>query len=290
MIYLLASILSSTIVLVIFRSLQNSTAVTRHVIVVNYAAAAIAGSILFDVEWSFASNRWFWPAAIEGVGFYVVFRMIALATQRAGITVASIATKMSVVIPTFIGIIALSESISVLKLAGLICGILAVFIAAGIRLNNSTQIQAASQHSINRWLLPILVFIGTGLIDASFKIFQVYGLTDAQFPGFVITIFGFAFLAAGFHHLLLPDKKVNRYSAVFGVALGIANLGTVYFILKALAVPGWESSIVYPLNNFGIVVASTIAGILLFGERLTTHLKLSLGFAVASITLLYTAS
>jgi len=290
MTYLLASILSSTIVLVIFRTLENSTAVTRHTIVVNYLAAALAGSILFDVDWNFASNKWFWPAAIEGVGFYVVFRMIALTTQRAGITVASIATKMSVVIPTFFGIIALSESVSIFKLAGLICGIISVFMAAGVSVKNSTQTGPASQYSIGRWLLPILVFTGTGLIDASFKIFQIHGLTDAQFPGFIITIFGFSFLAAGFHHLLLPDKKINRYSAAFGVTLGLANLGTVYFILKALAVPGWESSIVYPLNSFGIVLVSTLAAITLFGERLTTALKLSLGFAVASITLLYAAS
>jgi len=147
-----------------------------------------------------------------------------------------------------------------------------------------------SQYSVAGWLLPLLVFVSTGLIDASFKIFQIQGLTDKQFPGFVITIFGFAFIAAFIHHLYLPDKKINKASAGFGIALGLANLGTVYFILKALALPGWESSIVYPLNNFGIVLASTLAAIVLFGERLTMMTKLGFGFALSSIVLLYVAS
>ena len=220
--------------------------------------------------------------------------MIALTTQRNGITVASIATKMSVVIPTLIGIVALGESVSVFKVGGLICGLLSVFFAVGFRVRpqsgSDLQTNKGSQSSIVGWLLPLLVFVCTGLIDASFKLFQIQGLTDKQFPGFVITIFGFAFIAALIHHLFSPDKKINKASVGFGVALGLANLGTVYFILKALALPGWESSIVYPLNNFGIVLASTLTAIVLFGERLTMTTKLGFGFALSSIVLLYVAS
>jgi len=276
--YIFASILASTLILVLFRWMQHSEAVTRHAIVVGYLTSAIAGAMLFDVDWSLTSQGWFIPAAIEGVGFYLVFRMMALTTELAGITVASIATKMGVVIPTFIGIIALGESIDVFKIGGLIFGILAVLLAAGARVK------------VAKWFLPLAVFICTGLIDASFKLFQIWGLNDAQFPGFVITIFGFAFITAGAHHVLLPNRLINRVSVFSGVVLGLANLGTVYFLLKALAQPGWESSIVYPLNNFGTVLASTITAIVLFSERPATTTKLSLCAATISIALLYAAS
>jgi len=89
--------------------------------------------------------------------------------------------------------------------------------------------------------------------------------------------------------MLLPNRMVNRVSIVSGILLGLANLGTVYFLLKALSVPSWESSIVYPLNNFGIVLASTLVAVLFFGERLTTSVRLSLCFATGSIVLLYAA-
>lgn len=276
--YILASILASTLILALFRWMQTSSAVGRHAIVVGYLTSAVAGAMLFGVDWNLSSRGWFWPAAIEGVVFYIVLRMMALTTELAGITVASIATKMSVVIPTLIGIIALSESISLFKVGGLVLGILSVLLAAGVRAK------------VANWALPLLVFLCTGLIDASFKLFQIWGLTDTQFPGFMITIFGFAFITAGIHHLLLPDRIINRVSAASGVVLGLANLGTIYFMLKALAQPDWESSIVYPLNNFGVVLASTLTAIFLFDEKPATTTKLSLCAATMSIALLYAAS
>lgn len=278
MFYIIASIGSSTLILVLFRWMQHSGAVTRHAIVVSYLASVLAGAMLFNIDWRFASNGWFWPAALEGIGFYVVFRMMALTTQVTGITVASIATKMSVVIPTLIGIVALGESVNLLKTGGLLFGFLSVFLAAGSRIK------------VSKWALPLLVFLCTGLIDASFKLFQIWGLTDAQFPGFIVTIFGFAFLAGSIHHIAQPERMINRMSLISGIVLGLANLGTVYFILKALAQPGWESSIVFPLNNFGIVLASTLVAIVLFGEKPVLATKLSLCAAIMSIVLLWAAS
>lgn len=278
MVYIVASILASTTILILFRWMAGSSAVTRHAIVVGYLTSAVAGATLFDVDWQFISQQWFWFAALEGAAFYLVFRMMAVTTEQAGITVASIATKMSVVIPTLIGILALGESVNLLKISGLVFGMVAVLLAAGSRV------------SVKQWMLPVLVFLSTGLIDSSFKLFQVWGLTDAQFPGFVITIFGFAFIAATVHHCLLPDRQINRVSLGSGVLLGLANLGTVYFVLKALAQPGWESSVVFPLNNFGIVLASTVTAIVLFAEKPNKTTWLSLGAAVVSIVLLYLAS
>jgi glucose uptake protein GlcU len=278
MAYIVASILASTSILVLFRWMQHSAAVTRHAIVVSYLTSAAAGALVFTVDWGFIYEHWFWYAALEGTAFYLVFRMMAFTTEQAGITVASIATKMSVVIPTFIGIAALGESIRSYKIAGLLFGLVSVILAAG------------SSVTVKRWILPLMVFACTGLIDASFKLFQVWGLDDAQFPGFVITVFGFAFIAAALHHLLLPNRIINPVSAGAGVALGLANLGTVYFILMALAQPDWESSVVFPLNNFGIVLVSTLTAIFVFGEKTNVATRLSLTTAFVSIALLYAAT
>jgi len=275
--YILASIAASTLILVLFRWMQHSSAVTRHAIVVGYLVSAVAGSVLLDVDWSFSADGWFWPAALEGVGFYVVFRLMAKTTELNGMTVVSIATKMSVVIPALIGILALGESISVLKITGLLVGLLAVVLAAG------AQVKVAA------WLLPVLVFFGTGLIDASFKLFQVWGLADAQFPGFIVTVFGFAFATSVAHHLFLPDRLINQTSMAAGVVLGLANMGTVLFMLKALAQPGWESSIVYPLNNFGGMLAAILTAIFVFSEKPNTKTKLSFCAAAVSMGLLYAA-
>ena len=152
MVYIIASILASTSILVLFRWMQHSQAITRHAIVVGYLTSALAGAVLFEVDWKFISHHWFWYAAMEGAAFYFVFRMMALTTAQVGITVASIATKMSVVIPTFIGIAALGESISWYKIAGLLFRLVSVILAAGTSV------------TVKRWILPLMVFACTGLL------------------------------------------------------------------------------------------------------------------------------
>ncbi|MFK8083398.1 MAG: hypothetical protein AB8B97_24220 [Granulosicoccus sp.] len=257
--------------------MQQSSAVTRHAIAVSYLASLFAGATLFDIDWNLIAEGWFWAAALEGICFYIVFRMIALTTEHAGIAATSIATKMSVVIPTLIGIFALGETVNFLKATGLFFGALSVFLIVGWRFR------------VSNWALPLLVFLCTGLIDASFKLFQVWGLSASQFPGFIVTIFGFAFIASATHHMLLPDKRINHVSVLSGMALGLANLGTVYFMLKALAQPEWESSIIYPLNNVGVVLLSTVVAVVIFKERLLPSTISSLMCATVSIALLYAA-
>jgi len=182
---------------------------------------------------------------------------------------------MSVVIPICIGVLFLQESVNALKLLGIAAGIAAVFLSAG----NSVK--------VSDWKWPVLVFLGSGVIDASFKLFQVWGVTEAKFPELITTIFSFAFLTGVIHHTISTDRSVNSKSVIGGIALGVTNLGSIFFILKALAQPNWESSVIYPINNFGAVVASTLVALLLFGEKLSPRGVVGVLLAVASIGLLF---
>ena len=83
---------------------------------------------------------------------------------------------------------------------------------------------------------------------------------------------------------------MNRQSLFYGVFLGVTNFGTVYFIMKALAIPNWESSLIYPLNHFGVVLGSVLVGVLLFGESLPRRVQLGLVMAIISIVFLALAS
>lgn len=276
--FLLASIASSVLILSLFRLMQKQAVVTRHAILCSYLASALTGLIFFQIQWRELPLSWYPIALIEGLVFYLVFRLMGLSAQTNGIAVASIATKMSVVIPVAIGLLALGETISLLKIIGIIAGVLAVVLVAGDRL------------AIDSWTLPLLVFVSTGLVDASFKLFQVWGLSEGMFPGFIVAVFASAFLAGIAHHMSFTGRAINLPSTGFGVLLGLANFGTVYFIMKALAQPGWESSIVYPLNHFGVVAVSTVIAITLFKERPGVLAWSGLALAFASIALLYGSS
>ena len=275
MIYIVLSVLCSTGILIIFRIADRVGANTRHAITINYLVAAATGFLLFAPTSEFYRALWFWPAAVEGLVFYLIFRVMAKTTQISGVAATSIATKMSVVIPVAVGLIFLGEGVNALKIVGLITGLIAVVLAAG------------KSGRIGSWKWPLLAFLGTGFIDTSLKLFQIWSVSEPEFPAFIATIFSFAFFIGAIHHLTLPDRRFGLQSVAAGVVLGVLNFGTVYFVLTALSLPQWESSIIFPLNNFGVVASSTLAGVLLFREKLTGKGWIGLTLAALSIWLLY---
>jgi multidrug transporter EmrE-like cation transporter len=69
-----------------------------------------------------------------------------------------------------------------------------------------------------------------------------------------------------------------------GVALGVPNYASILFLLLALReLPGL---VFYPLNNIGILVASSLAGVLYFREPFPVSSWVGLGLAVLAIAVL----
>lgn len=204
--------------------------------------------------------------------------MIATTAQVNGVAIAGIATKMSVVIPIAFGLFWFDESAGLLKLLGIAAGIAAVLLSAGDGIKGGD------------WRWPLLVFVGSGCIDASFKLFQAWTVTGDDFPAFITTIFGFALVAGLCHHLFCGDRRINRRSLLACGLLGLANFGTVYFIMQALAQPGWESSIVYAINNFGVVAMAIVSATLLFREKLSKRTWGGVALAFIAIALLFANS
>ncbi|MGB1254503.1 MAG: hypothetical protein ACPG51_01515 [Thiolinea sp.] len=275
MFYILLSVLCSTCILVIFRFGERIGANTRHIILVGYPVAAISVALIFSVSPSEVFSRWFIPAALEGIAFYTVFRFMAISAETSGISITGVASKMSVVVPVSLGILVLGETINPLIIGGIICGLLAIWLTVGSRMD------------VGGWHWPLLVFIGSGLVDASLKLFQVFGLTEPEFPAFLSTVFFFAFLFGLLHHLTYKERAINYRSVLAGIGLGLANLGSTYFVMVALAIPALDSVFVYSVNNFGVVILAVLVAVLIFREHITTKGWLGLLLAVASIVLLY---
>lgn len=250
-------------------------AMPRQAIMINYIVAALTGAFFFPHEQVIWSAPWFWPASAMGVLFYVVFRLIAKTTQSNGVAAASIATKMSVVIPIAVGLLFLSESWNWMKLSGIALGIIAVLL--------STQ----SEAEIKDWKWPLLAFLGSGFIDAALNLFQVMLVDESEFPSFITTIFSFAFVTGLIHHFTFAERSISKTTYVHGAALGMVNFGSLLFILLALNLPQFESSVIFPINNVGVVMSSSLFAFLLFKEQVTTRALAGIGLSIAAITLLY---
>ncbi len=87
------------------------------------------------------------------------------------------------------------------------------------------------------------------------------------------------------YYLIKGSKKLCGKSILAGIILGIPNVYTLYYMLRALDV-GMDGSVVFPLINVGVIVLSTVAGYLLFREPLSKQKLIAIGMAIISILLI----
>lgn len=73
-----------------------------------------------------------------------------------------------------------------------------------------------------------------------------------------------------------------------GVLLGIPNFLSVYFLLKILDL-GWDGSIIFPIFNVGVLLASAIMGWLIMREEMPVKRALGVIMAAISIYLISTS-
>src|SRR5690554_3923375 len=102
MIFLILSILSSTSIYVVFKLVERHKVVNFSAIIVNYIVACFAGFFLSDINpftLQVFSQKWLPIALLVGIMFIVMFYVIAKSTQKAGVGVTTVASKMSVVFP-----------------------------------------------------------------------------------------------------------------------------------------------------------------------------------------------
>ena len=140
-------------------------------------------------------------------------------------------------------------------------------------------------------LLPILVFLGSGIIDTSIKYVQEVFINESEFPLFSATVFGSA-AAVGISFIAIKWRKqplkLNIRNVLGGVALGIPNYFSVFFLLRALQRPDLTSASIFTINNVAVVALSTLLGIALFKERISPKNWGGIVLAVISIILVAT--
>lgn len=283
MIYLLLSIASSSVIFVVFKLFSRFKINTLHAIVVNYITASTLGLLLYNgdiVISSIPQQAWFFNAVALGFLFILIFNLMALTTQRSGLSVVSVATKMSVVIPILFGILYYKEPLGALKTSGIIIALAAVYLAS-IKSNDGIAIKKSNL------IFPALVFLGSGIIDTSIKYIEGKYLNSGDLPIFLTTVFG----TAGSIGFLIIGSQILRKRFTFdvknilaGICLGIPNYGSMYFLVKALRNDTFDSSTIFTMNNVGVVMISTLVGIALFTEKL--QLKNWIGIALAVISII----
>ncbi len=269
MIYLILSILSSAILTVIFKSFPHFKVNTFQAIVMNYMVCVTIGLLLttnnpFIVQ--FWNHPWFPYAVGLGILFISGFYLIAITAQHLGITIATVSTKLSMVIPVIFAFSYFNETITILKVTGIIIALIAVYLTAKKEDSNHKLTKLAAI------LLPVFCFIISGVVDSILKFLQATHLHNYDYNEFLVLLFGTAAILGIpiiLFNLVKSKVSLNPRSLVGGIALGIPNYGSIYFLIKTLDLPGWESSVIFPINNIGILGLATLFAYAIFREHLS---------------------
>ena len=282
--FLVLSICASTLIFVIFKVVGKRNINTLQTIVVNYFTAFTCGILSYDspiVIGNILHSKWFFGAVGLGFLFIAIFNVMALTAQRIGLSVASVASKMSVVIPIIFGLFVYNESLGWQKGIGIALALIAVYLA-------SLKAKTNEGFSIKGLWLPLLLFLGSGVIDTSIKYIETTYVEDNGIPIFSATIF----LIAGLIGVgLLSAKAIQKTykfepkSILTGIILGIVNYYSIYTLLKALNAENFESSTIFTVNNVAIVMLSTLLGLIFFKERLLAKNWIGIGVAIIAILL-----
>lgn len=283
MIYLILSVVCSTLIFMIFKAFGRYQVSNLQAIVANYAVAGTLGWLPvfgFSATDSGVLSWSAWPLLI-GTLFIGLFQLMARITQNFGVNVVSVTVKMSVIIPILFGVLLFKEELSIYNILGVAAALLAVY---------SINRKNGSGNTTNGSLTGIVIlFTGSGILDALMKVVQTHVVTDSTLAQFTGTSFAVAGIL-GFLYLLfiIYIRKTETWSlksALWGIVLGIPNFGSIYFLLRALE-GEWPSAVVFPINNVGIVGLSALIAFLFYNEKFTRRKVVGLILAIAAIFLL----
>jgi len=265
MIFLVLTIISSSLIFTIFKVAGRRGIDNYALITVNYMVAAALGLFLGGFPRLADGNQgWLGMAMIIGILFIAIFLVMALTTQKAGMAVSTIASKMSVVIPITFSLLFFKENISFFKILSIMVALVAVLLTIYRKGNGKSSPSPAL-------LLPVILFLGTGTIDSLVKFSQeVYIGSDKSIP-FATVLFMISAISGFFLLGFMTESRkalAERKVIIAGTILGIINFGSLYGLINALESDLFDSSVLFGINNIGIVLLSVILALSIFREKL----------------------
>jgi drug/metabolite transporter (DMT)-like permease len=290
MIFLVASILISSFIFVIFKLFKKYKIDTLQAIVFNYLIAGSCGLLIYGKDLkqeAFQHPEWFPFVILSGFLFIASFLVMGFSSQRNGLAITSVAVKMSMAFSMLLMIIVYGEKITFLKIFGIILAIVGVLLMS---INKKNEIIVNRKPVL--WMLFFL-FIGGGMLDFVLNyaqnnvmthipssIFSAFGFSVAFFIGLIVLLYTF----------IKKTKKFKWKNLIAGIALGIPNYFSILFLITSYSELDWDDSTILAVTNISIVILSAFTGFLAFREELTVRKIIGLSTSVIAIICLYLGS
>lgn len=286
---MLLSILFSAYLGIIFAYFHRHRIDIFQAIVFNYGTCVLTGSVMlgqFPIDATSISQPYFRWAIAMGILFISVFNFIGFSSVKVGITITQSANRLSMVIPVVFSFLLYGETISWVKIIGIALALAAVILV-------SVKPNPIKTKSLPLWeyLLPLILFISSGIIDTLTKYVQATFLVNEAISNtYLISGFFTAFvigISVLLYQYAIGKRHFHYRYLVSGILLGVPNYFSIYFLVKALQSGVLNSSAIIPINNIGVLFVVSLFGIFIFHEKLTRLNYLGLLLTLLAILLIF---
>ena len=300
MIYLILAIVFSTCVFVAMRLFERFKLDNHQALMWNYVFAAGTGFLMckqFDAPAQLVAEPWFGLSILTGFWFIFTYLLMTASTQRSGVTITSLSSKLSVVLPTLAGVVLFSEKLNFVATMGIVLALVALFLVVGGKGQtalppiDSNAAQSSARNDMHgkanrNWILPVLIFFGTGTGDILMKLTEQRNHGDNMsfmiaFIYFIAMLFGILIVT---YDLIRGKSKWQWKNAIGGIGLGVINFFSTFCVYHAMRC--FDNVVLFPIYNIGVVSLTALTGWLLFKEKLTWKNYLGLAIAIIAVILI----
>lgn len=288
MIALAGTIISSTLIFVIFRLFEKYKVDTFQAIVFNYFTAFICGFLLYSNEFSnkiWIQLDWIPYTFLVSLLFISLFFLMGQSSQKNGVAITSVAVKMSLAVSMIGMILIYNEALTLLKITGILLALAGVLL---VSISKNT-----SSNSNSSWKMLLVLFIGSGILDLTLNYTQQHvlnELTPALFSSFGFGIAGIIGSFVIIYQMVFKSVQIKLKNIIAGIILGIPNYFSIFLLLKTYEFIDLTNSSILAIVNVSVVVFSAIFGFVIFRELFTTQKAIGLIASILAILSLYFAS
>ena len=276
--YLILTILCSTTIALILKHSDTKRGEPIVLLAGNYFVASVIslGIYIFNEDTSFSYQTILFGTCL-GLLFVFSFFSFAKAVSNSGTALATVSSRLSVIIPITFSVVIYSEVPSSYNLIGFLFTfftlILFYFSIAG---------QDSTGDNFNKYFYLFVTLVGIGISDFCLKIFNNWR-PHSEEPLFVLIIFTSAFLYS-LLFIVIRKVRIEKHTLLLGTGLGVPNVFSTYFLLGALSL--LPAILVYPVVNVGIIIFTAIFAYLFWKEEINTFGKWALVTGVVAIVFL----
>jgi len=302
LIYLLAAVLCSSSIALIFKY-SEANDLNRYVVTsINYLTAALIslsfiinreivffdfnssefrasfGRVVLQEDGIFSvqsSQQWATVVGLlAGIFFFVSFIYYQKSVRENGVGLAGTFGKLGILIPMLFAVLIWQEYPSNMQWFGIALAIISIVL---VNFPFTKDWRKALRLNL------IFLFLYGGIAEFSSKIFQKYALTDYKVL-FLFWVFFSAFLISSFYSIRKIEGFPKKRELLIGAAVGVPNLFSSFFLISALN--HLKTAVVFPIFSAGSIVLITAAGYIFFGEELKTKEWASILMTVLALILI----